>query len=206
MKLFNLFKQKKEKTIDYSILEKEVRTYIDRHTPKYSMEIPKEPKENNGIKYSNRYEDNYDSVSTFLEMHKFVQKDIPNDGKYYQYSGLLFQNHKNMSFVDKMLSIIKERHLKDSQVYKAAQVDRRLYSKIISENGHNPSKDTCIALCLGMRLSLEETNELLFRAGYTLSHSISRDIAIEYFIVNKKYDINEINTVLERLNFKPLGR
>jgi len=63
-----------------------------------------------------------------------------------------------------------------------------------------------MALCLAMRLTLDETNDLLSRAGYTLSHSSIRDVIIEFFIKEGKYNLSDLNEVLYRLDQKPLGR
>ena len=112
----------------------------------------------------------------------------------------------NMSFVDKMLEHINKRHMKDPDVYKAAQIDRRLFSKLISNKDYKPAKDTCIACALALNLSLEEALDLLSRAGYTLSHSNKRDIVIEYFFREMIYDINDINAVLYQLDQKLIGR
>ena len=81
----------------------------------------------------------------------------------------------DMSFVDKMLEYINQKQLRDSAVYKAAQVDRRLFSKIVSDRTYKPSKDTCIAFVLALQLSLDEATDMLSRAGYTLSHSSNCD-------------------------------
>lgn len=113
---------------------------------------------------------------------------------------------KDISFVEKMLALIDQKQLKDSTVYKAAQLDRRLFSKIVSDRSYNPSKDTCIALCFAMKLSWGETIDLLSRAGYTLSHSSKRDVILEYFIHEKVYDLFVVNETLHKLYEKPLGR
>jgi hypothetical protein len=112
----------------------------------------------------------------------------------------------DMSFVDKMLDYINQKQLRDSTVYKAAQVDRRLFSKIVSDRTYKPSKDTCIAFVLALQLSLDEATDMLSRAGYTLSHSSKRDVIIEYFIREKVYNLNDINEILFRLEQKTLGR
>ena len=115
-------------------------------------------------------------------------------------------HYRNMTFVEKMLDYIDKRQLRESTVYKAAQVDRRLFSKIISDREYKPSKDTCVAFALALKLTLSEAEDLLSRAGYTLSHSNKRDVLIEFFFREKIYDLGNVNEVLYHLDQKLIGR
>lgn len=110
------------------------------------------------------------------------------------------------SFVNTMIEIIDRNHWKDSDVYKAAQIDRRLFSKIVSDRSYKPAKDTCIALGLALHLTTTEAQDFLSRAGYTLSHSDMRDVVIEYFFSERIYKLIDINIVLNRLGLKTIGR
>ena len=112
----------------------------------------------------------------------------------------------NQSFVDRVIALINVRNVKDSEIYKAARLDRRLFSKIMSDRSYKPSKDTAIAIALALQLPLSQANDLLSRAGYTLSHSSKRDIVIEYFFRERHYDLIDINLVLYKLGLKPIGR
>lgn len=100
------------------------------------------------------------------------------------------------SFSESLLRIIDEKGLKDADVYKKAGIDRKLFSTIRSKKDYHPSKKTAVSLCIALNLNLKQTNDLLKKAGMTLSNSNLFDVIIEYFIKNKIYDIYEINSVL----------
>jgi transcriptional regulator with XRE-family HTH domain len=109
------------------------------------------------------------------------------------------------SFSETLFRLIDAKGMSDAQVYKAANIDRRLFSKIRIGKGYMPSKKTALALAIALRLSREETDSLLGRAGYVLSRSQIQDVIVEYFISRERYNIFEINEVLFSYDQQLLG-
>lgn len=179
----------------------------------------KTPIKDSGIRYSLR---SYDDSDVLYSEKDSSDSSIPIDDKYDSSAvASLMQKYNisttpsflkaldkttNKTFVDALVVHISNKGMRDSEVYKAAQIDRRLFSKIMSDRQYKPAKDTAIAIAIALQLTLDEANDLLSRAGYTFSHSNKKDIIIEYFFREQIYKLDDINEVLFNLEQKIIGR
>ena len=99
-------------------------------------------------------------------------------------------------FSETLLKLIDRSGKKDSEIYKKANVDRKLFSKIRNNMDYKPSKTTALAFAFALELDVDETKDFIGRAGFALSHSSKFDVIVEYFLVNRNYNVFELNEVL----------
>jgi len=132
----------------------------------------------------------FDAVKRYITIKKWIIAEPAGEIPY----DLL--NNLEESFSTMLLKLIDASGKSDSEVYNRANIDRRHFSKIRSNVDYVPSKPTVLALAVALELTISQTEALLGKAGFTLSHSREFDVIVEYFIRSRQYDISLINEVL----------
>ena len=114
-------------------------------------------------------------------------------------------NQVGETFQQRLLRLIDERGLTDTSVYKKANIDRKLFSKIRCNEDYKPKKKTAVALAIALELDIDDMKDLLARAEIALSPSNKFDLIIEYFISHREYNVYKINLALFQHNQPTLG-
>ena len=106
-------------------------------------------------------------------------------------------HHMSDTYSEYLMYLIQERNMENAEVWKRAIVDKKIFSKIKNNVNYHPNKLTALCLCVGAKLNLDESKDLLARAGYALSPCDKTDIIFSYFIENEIYDMIELDIQLE---------
>lgn len=162
--------------------------YVDEHRPKRRYSIERRRQE----------AASFDACTVCSEA-----KPAPFASKAMSLEDMLKQ--ADCGFSERLIQLLNESGMKNSIVYKKAQISKQHFSKILSNPSYQPTKPTAIALALALELDLEGVQELIGRAGYTLTNSSKFDLIIRYCIEHKKYNIVEIDMILYQFDQTLLG-
>lgn len=134
-------------------------------------------------------------ITTKAPTYKMMDISVNEADAYLRYN-------RDLSFNERLFLLIDRTGQRDSDVYKKAHIDRRLFSKIRSNKKYIPCKKTVVALCLALELDREEADALLSSAGYSLSRADDYDLAIAFCIDKKVFDFFEVNEVMVHFGFE----
>lgn len=192
-----------------------VASYIDEHY------VAKKETEEYGEKFSRSYryaerqrrerEVEEDFLAKFSVREDAVPYEAPSMAAMPQAPKPIAQSLEEMlknedtGFSETLLKLIDQTGKKDSEIYKKANLTKQHFSKIRNNPDYKPTKTTALALALALELDLEETKDLIGRAGYALTNSSKFDLIIRYYIEQKKYNVVEINMALYEFDQSLLG-
>lgn len=189
---------------------KDVKRFIkDNYIPKKRQQSSNELEMSNAINFEDCLDyNNTIRVKRLEETIKFNMSSCANksdvSSEKLEGIGNFINKNKSETFNTLLLAHLDTKgYLKDSDFYKKANIDRRLFSRLKNSDYH-PSQKTSISLALALELSLADTENLLASAGYALSMSSKFDLAIQYFIINRIYDFFFINECLDSFGLKTL--
>ncbi len=128
-----------------------------------------------------------------------LMEELAVGSSYSSIDNYIDDNKDDNRFQKLLFNYIDNKGLKDSDVYNKVNIDRRLFSKIRNDNYH-PGKDTIIKLAIALNLNIEELEELLSSASYSLPKNNERDLIIRFSFINKIYNIDTINDFLYDYN------
>lgn len=143
------------------------------------------------------------ALDEYIEMNSICESSHMSDDEYYDF---LEENesaleermlHISDTFQEYLMYLIQTKGFTNAEVYKRAIVTKKLFSKIKLNPNYHPDKATAMRLCVGAKLNLDETKDLLARAGYALSPCDKRDIIFSFFIERNVFDMIEIDIALE---------
>ena len=157
------------------------------------------------IKRIEKYIDENYSELTFIDLPDIKTTDNGKGIDDFQKVENFMDKNIGKTFAETLFSFIDARGLTDSEVYRKAGVNRRVFSDIRCKKESIPTKRTVLAICLGLELNIDDSNTLLKSAGYALSNSDKLDLIFRYCLEHKIYSVMDVNTILTYFDIKPFN-
>ncbi len=156
------------------------------------------------IRIEKYIDDNYSEL-TFIDLPDMKTADNSKGIDDFQKVEFFMDKNISKSFAETLFAFIDAKGLTDSEVYKKAGINRRVFSDIRCKKESVPTKRNIMAICLGLKLGVDDTNTLLKSAGYALSNSYKLDLIFKYCVEHKIYSIMDVNTILTHFDIKPFN-
>ena len=197
LKVVEMFFKKngcKQAKVPESIL-KSIDEYIAKHSGKYTgLFAPADSKKMSG---SQKSESQGSQHSETVGRHVVIRVPISGIEKYISENGA--------SFHDKLFELIDKLGVADKDVWKRANMDRKLFSKIKCDPDCKPKKKTVMSLCIALELNAEQSRDLMSRAGLAFNPGSKFDLIVGWAVENKKYNILELNNILNEYTGETLS-
>ena len=136
------------------------------------------------------------TLQSIAEVFKVAPSVSPPDDEPFDIDDLLNAVKDLETFTEAMLRTIREKDLIEADVYNSVFMDRKLFNKIRNDRNYQPTKRTALLLSVALRLTVEETQTFIGKAGYSLTHTSKMDIVIEFFMLQGNYNVMDINEAL----------
>lgn len=177
----------------------DLEVYIDQHYVEDKAEEEYRVNRFRAVKPSKPVFGAYPSGASMPQSHSSRMEERAVFSFEEQHESKLEERMKHLSdtFSQYLMYLIREKKMENAEVYKRAIVDKKIFSKIKNNVNYHPQKMTALCLCVGAKLNLDESKDLLARAGYALSPCDKTDIIFSYFIENEIYDMIELDIQLE---------
>jgi hypothetical protein len=158
---------------------------------------------------------NYIMNSDYINVQDDTLNPIPNiksvssvrfNDVYKQMKQFIQESHNAETFSVILKSFMDSKNITSSELYTRANIDRRLFSKIMGERDYHPNKNTIIAFGIALKLTREEMDKMLKSAGYILNECLIHDLVIMFCLKKSIYNINDVNALLVSVGLKVLGK
>lgn len=106
----------------------------------------------------------------------------------------------SVTFRRALLSLIQKDGRLETDIYTAAGLDRRQFSRLRSSDDYHPDKLTVISFIFVLHLPLDDAENLLKTAGYALSRSNVFDLIVRYYLERGDSDAFHVNDALYTYN------